>query len=314
LSLSGFLLSALLASRAQAAIFGADDRAPVRPFTEMHPIAQATAISVLSSNIEADGLDTYKLDAPLLKGGLCRDQKFLDKPSLSYSCTGFLVGPDLLATAGHCMVNTGEAREETGMHCEIYGWLFDYQEQGSQKTKVSGIPAHRYYRCKRIVYAVKDEKFPFRDYALVQLDRPVTGRKPLALASTEPEAGDALKMVGYPLGMPVMATGNGKVLAKAPGTQSFVSDLDSMDGNSGAVVLSAKNEVVGILVGGTPGSMLVRDSLKDCSRVNKCDQEGKACLANDKDFRLILPYPDLGRYGSEVQKIAPIVELLKSLR
>jgi len=303
-----------LPNLAQAAIFGIDDRFPLQPSSPYLAVGRSTAVAVLSANIEPDpkAPGKLKLDAPPLGEVVCKDERFASEPSLAFGCSGFLVAPDLLATAGHCMVNTGEVRDEPAMHCEVYGWLFDYRPDAGGKTQLEGISPEKYYRCKRIVFAVKDEMAPHRDFALVQLERPVTDRKPLTLASVSPAVDHSVYMIGHPLGVPMVVTKNARVIVNEDSAQTLLTDLDAFDGNSGSAVFNRKHEVVGILVGGTPSKSLYTDQKKQCERYNRCDQKGENCTVPDTRTPIFFPnFPGILRDASEVQKIAPVMEWLK---
>lgn len=306
-----FLSLVLMPLLSTAAIFGTDDRVHVLPGDANSKLGRATAIAVLSANIapSASNPELLDLDTTPLSEALCKDEKFASDPSLSYACSGFLVAPDLIATAGHCMTNAGETRNETEMYCEAFGWLFDYQKGASGTTTTKGIAKDRYYKCKKIIYAVKEETYPYRDYALVQLERPVTGREPMKIASKSPGVGEAVSMMGYPFGTPLKLSSKAQVLIDNPERQSQITNLDAFEGNSGSAVLNSAGEVAGILVGGTPYLSLVQDNVQQCQRYNRCDNRGENCTLPDtlnpgsKDFQGI---------GSEIQRIAPILELLRT--
>lgn len=297
---------------AQGAIFGVDDRQVVTPLTPGYSLARSTAIAVLSANYSQNPDGTIDLDVDA-QSNLCANEKFAKQPSLSYSCTAFLVAPDLIATAGHCVyaVNTPdeELKNETELACKSFLWLFDYQTDAQGVTKTKGLPASNLYRCKRIVYAVEHPKAPFTDYALIQLDRPVTGRLPLPIAKQEPALGATLSLVGYPFGTPVTITRNGKVTLTNPARQSYVTSLDAFQGNSGGPVFNANQEVVGILIGGTPSCNTYEDRIAKCERYNRCREDGSACSWTDKNTSI---FPGFQKIGSDVQRIAPIRDLLRS--
>lgn len=307
------LFVVLIPSLSLAAIFGQDDRVAVFPGSPWAKLGRSTAVAVLSSNIapSASNPNLLDLETTPLSEGVCKDEKFASDTSLSYACSGFLVGPDLMVTAGHCMTNFGETKDETAMYCEAYGWLFDYQRNSSGLTKTKGLDKDLYYKCKKIIYAVKEETYPYRDYALVQLDRPVKDREPLKLAARSPGVGEAVSMLGHPLGTPLKLSWNARVLIDNPERQSQITTLDAFEGNSGSAVFNSAGEVTGILVGGTPYLSLIPDEKKQCQRYNRCDERGENCTVPDtinpgsKDFQGI---------GSEVQRIGPILELLKTLK
>lgn len=295
---------------ASAAIFGVDNRESIRPSSPAYQLSRATAIAVLSSLQRPAGPNAINLWVDQLEN-LCPSERFAKDPSLSYACSGFLVAPDLLVTAGHCMVNTGESRNETKNYCEVFSWLFDYNADANGNVNTTNVSKDKLYKCKQIVFAVKDERAPFRDYALVQLDRPVLGRTPLKLSQAPLAANAQLSMIGYPLGTPAKRSGPASILKNDPRHQIMITNLDAFEGNSGSAVFNAKNEVVGILIGGTPSQGFVPARQRNCEVYNKCSDAGTSCLLPDEDTTL---FPGFQRVGSEVQRIAPIIELIKTLR
>lgn len=301
-----FLLLLLASGFANSAIFGEDNRLPIQPGSSHSTLARSTALAVLRSNYSEVAPNFIKLELGKLSEFVCSDEKFASDPSMSYACTGFLVAPDLIATAGHCMVNTGESRDERGTYCEVYSWLFDFQE-GVDFNRVS---ADNLYQCEKIIYAIKEEVAPYRDYALVKLNRPVEGRPPLKLTTQTLNTRESFSMIGYPFGTPAKLSWSAKLLLDNVERQSFLTNLDAFEGNSGSPVFNPAQEVVGILIGGTPSQSLVTDASKGCERYNVCDETGSQCNLNDKDTSL---FPGFQQIGSEVQRIAPITELLNTL-
>lgn len=289
-------------THASAAVFGVDDRISIRPGSAGHALARSTAVALLSSNFEATTPGKLRLNVDGLEEKFCPSVRFVKQKSLAYACTGFLVAPDLIMTAGHCMVNTGESRNETDLYCKAYSWLFDFDET----LDTENVSASNHYTCKRVVYAVKDEKAPFRDYALVQLNRPVRGRTPLKLSTAAVTASDTFSMIGHPFGLPSKLSRNARLLVNKPSRQSFLTSLDAFEGNSGSPVFNAKNEVVGILVGGTPSWNSVTNGR--CEVLNRCSDRGTNCLRPDPDTSV---FPGYQGVGSEVQRIGPAARLIK---
>lgn len=309
-----FILCLMFFANAKAAIFGTDDRQYVKLKTNTQAtsayqnIAEATAIAILSGNREINADGTYNLSIDELP--FCSNERFAKDASLSYACTGFLIAPDILITAGHCVYavnNVGEElHHETGKACEVFSWLFDYQvnDQGLVQTK--NIPESKFAKCKEIIYAVQNEKAPFLDYAIIKLDRKMN-RSYLKLANTAPALNEGVLTVGYPFGTPAKVSPNGRVSLNNPQRQSFLTTLDVFEGNSGSPVLNLKNEVVGILVAGTPSSNTIEDTKNRCERPNRCDEQGKNCLLPDTDTSIFANYQGV---GSEVQRIDAIKKWL----
>jgi V8-like Glu-specific endopeptidase len=316
-ALAGFMLAfslpVFVGPAAQAAYFGRNDVRPVISGSQT-PIgirARSTAVAVLSANISELPSGNLKLDNDIVTAAICKGETFEQDPSLSWACSGFLVAPDLIVTAGHCMVNTGEDRHETETYCQAFSWLFDYQADASGKTQLSEISPSRHYHCKQVVYAVNESKPPYRDFAIVQLDRPVTDRAPLKLSAEAPVG--TMSIIGYPLGTPVKSATGGRLLLNNISRQSFITTLDAFDGNSGSAVFNSAGSVIGILTGGSPTENWYADKSADgkaCVRLNHCDEKGENCT--DKDDLSSLPA--FQRTGSEVQRIAPVLEEIKKFQ
>lgn len=295
------LLFILLSTSVSAAIFGVDDRISIKKGSPGTELARSTAVAVLSSNIEETAGSYFRLLVNQSNEFLCPNQRFARQSSLSYACTGFLVAPNLIATAGHCMVNTGESRNETETYCKAFSWLFDYTED----LNTERVPKKNLYQCKRVIYAVKDEKAPFRDYALVELTRPVVGRKILKLGN-KISSSDRFTMIGHPLGLPAKLSRNARVLVNNSKRESFLTNLDAFEGNSGSPVFNQHEEVVGILVGGTPSRSRISNGR--CEIYNTCSENGKNCRLQDENPEKT--FPGYQGVGSEVQRIAPVLNML----
>ncbi len=304
------LLAMITGAGANASVFGPDDRQYVTKNSKFATIGSATAVAVISTAKTTTPNGKVNLLTDRLDGLLCKDERFSSDPSLGYACSGFLIAPDILLTAGHCQVNVGEVRNKADGYCEIYDWLFDYQQSPDGTIQTEGISPDKIYRCKQTIYAVVDEKAPFRDFAIVQLDRPVRDRFPLTIAKQAVQKNDAVSIIGYPMGSPMKSADNAQVIFNNPVATIFVSNLDAFEGNSGSPVFNAKNEVVGILVGGSPTMSTVTDPINKCERVNRCDNDGKNCLLPDLDPKRIPK--SFQATGSEVQRIAPVMEMLKN--
>jgi len=300
---------------AQAAVFGADNRHVVTEASPAQDLARATAIAVLSGNLSVNSAGRLDLDTDKLTNLVCADEPFANDPSLSYSCTGFLIAPDLLVTAGHCVyaINTPTQtlEHETKLACEAFSWLFDYQAHTSGPAQTKNIDPSSLYKCKEIIYARQTEKAPFVDYALIRLDRPALGRTPFKLSEKPVASGDAVAMVGYPFGTPVKYTDSAKVTLNNSSRDSFLTTLDAFEGNSGSPVFNSAREIVGILVGGTPSANTYKPKGLTCERVNRCTEDGSQCNAPDIDTSVLPGYQGV---GSEVQRIQPILDLVRALK
>ena len=191
---------------------------------------------------------------------LCPEEQFSNEKSTAL-CSGFLIDRDLLLTAGHCV-----GRD---LSCPRNRWVFGLYKE----TQTLG-PLN-IYKCAEVISTTSrneshDQK-PTRDYALIRLDRPVVGRRPLLLAGGEkiPDTAD-LVMLGYPSGLPAKITENGKILDNSH-PDYFLSDLDAFTGNSGGPVIDKKTGLVeGIVFFGSIDYQ--KDESRDCSKARICQK------------------------------------------
>ena len=204
--------------------------------------------------------------------GLCPGQKFAEQPIGAF-CSGTLVGEDVVMTAGHCIVD--EAK------CAATKLVFGYalKKAGDYPTTV---PAGDVYGCSSIIKRDLDTKTGFLesifnggpgpDFALIRLDRKVTGRKPLAIhKKAKPANGDRLFVIGHPVGLPLKVAGNAKVRDASP-KYFFKADLDTFGGNSGSAVFNASTNLIeGILVRGDVDFI---DSPAGCKVASVVPQDG----------------------------------------
>ncbi len=194
--------------------------------------------------------------------GLCPSERFREQPVGAF-CSGSLVGEDLVMTAGHCI--TDEAS------CAGAKLVFGYAVTERGKAANTTVPASDVYSCKKIVKRdldkpptgtvgiigaivgnVLDTTGP--DYALIQLDRKVTGRRPLPInRGSKIKEGAGVFVIGHPVGLPLKVAGDAKVRSSKFMRAHFTTDLDTFGGNSGSPVFNVRTKLIeGILVrGGT---------------------------------------------------------------
>jgi V8-like Glu-specific endopeptidase len=196
---------------------------------------------------------------------LCEGEKFGDQYTLPI-CSGFLVGPDLLVTAGHC-VNKEDFKNRV--------WIFGYnKEYAYNPTPVFS---------KDIVYYTKEvllwEKNALtkKDFAVVRLDRKVIGVKTLKIRNTgKIETGNSLVIIGHPSGLPTKISAGAKVLDASEETV-IKTNLDSFGGNSGSAVINLDTgKVEGILVSGAADYVADENGEDYCQRVSsRKEDEGE---------------------------------------
>jgi hypothetical protein len=309
LSVSLALLSPQVAS---AVIFGTDTTREVGadPITAL--LARSTALMTSNQFETLDANGRWKLAFDPLSSpdiyDMCPDTRFASQPVPPIACSGFLVGPDLLVTAGHCMMFQPGAEIVNGPSpfCDTFIWIFDYRTAADGTVALDGIPSENIVRCKRVIDAVFEPTFDpttnktlsGRDFALIELEHPMQGRAPLKLASADPALGTKLTAISYPIGLPAKVDGPAPV-TDVTDAHAFTTHLNGIGGESGAPVFNSQNEVVGILVRSFPGDDFFTDPTKSCQRINHCDANGLHC--DD---------PDLFAPGTSIQRIRDVAPLI----
>lgn len=98
------------------------------------------------------------------------------------ACSGALIARDWVITAGHCF------RDENGVRVERP--VADLTTATVGRADLNGDNG-------QVAEVVAVRQSPTNDIALAQLDRPVRGIRPLALAARPPEAEEVLRLTGY---------------------------------------------------------------------------------------------------------------------
>ena len=138
---------------------------------------------------------------------VCTSEPFWDQP-VPGDCTAFLVGEDLIATAGHC-VAAGS--------CFNTFFAFGFRMEGPSNLR-SRLPADDVYACDQVITRANTNA---QDYALVRLDRPVVGHTPMPIRrSGMVSNGTPLLVASHPMGLPLKISTNATVRRTARPTTS----------------------------------------------------------------------------------------------
>lgn len=301
-----FTILTAISQICQADIFGLDDRKEAHLEDQVKLERQAVAVGVLSTLIDPAKNGVHEIFTDTLAEYMCPDERFSDQSSVAYACTGYLIAPDLLVTAGHCSTHENTSiRHESKLYCESYSWVFDYYESAQpMRSKEDSA-----YKCKKILFAVQSSDSSRKDFALIQLDRPVTSRQPLKIAKSTPALKESIYMLGHPMGLPMKLTDNAVVThLNTFDSHSILTNLDAQSGNSGSPVLNSNNEVIGTLVGGLPNVVTFKNKIKGCDRYNYCDEMGENCVVAEAPTSA---NPLMPASFSEVQLISKYSDILK---
>jgi V8-like Glu-specific endopeptidase len=171
---------------------------------------------------------------------LCPSEQFREQPSGS-SCSGVLVAPDVIATAGHCIV---------GEPMTAFSYVFGYRMR-DETTPAVVINNRDIYQAREVIAWQLDDNTG-SDWALVRLDRPVANHRIAQIRQAGTiRNGQTVHVIGHPLGLPAKF---------APGTvqantaTAFFTSIPSYPGNSGSPVFhSTTHALEGILTRGRGG-------------------------------------------------------------
>ncbi len=308
------LLSFSFALPAFAMIYGTDDRQEA-----LLSWAKPHAPSVLlmtSRNFVIDEGDPefVKLDFQKASGessmiNMCANQRFADQLTAGINCSGFLIAPDLVVTAGHCIVPYGRSERKETAGCSDFVWIADFaQPANGTPLNVDRWPREKIFECAEVIDGQNpDFSSPAfapplfgDDFALVRLKNSVPGRTPLTM-SREFKAPRQLYAMGYPLGLPLKLAGPARVI-REDFTKFYSANIDTFMGNSGSPIFDEKGLVHGILVRGYP-----EDFVSDggaCYTMNKCNESGQRCDEASDFFAT----------GSHVQRLGVIHMALAKYR
>ncbi len=258
-------------------IFGEDDtREPFEATPELASMGRSVAAIVATRQLTTDPSGQLTLATHTISDvegkPYCEDERFAGQHGAAF-CSSFLVAPDLVATAGHCVTLAGEIDPE--QLCGLVSFVFGFENDAMGNTRTT-FATDDVYRCAEVVDYFYEPRWSGADWAVVRLDRPVVGRVPLTVrVAGSPLPGTGLAVAGFPLGAPLKILDGGTIMSDGEGTSfRFRANLDGTYGFSGSPIVNAANQMVeGILVTGpAPGYQL--DPARGCMREVHCPDAG----------------------------------------
>ena len=251
-------------------VYGVDDR---KDFYQLNAKQKKECDSVVSLWKASDVQDNGSGDSQLqtIKFGdalnLCKDERFREQPIGAF-CSGFLVGPDLIATAGHCVKNSNDLANTR--------FVFGYRMINKKKVRTT-ISNSDIYKGKKII-GRRQEPGKGSDWCIVRLDRQVEGHSHFENIRKSGKISDDanVHVIGHPVGLPLKYAGGAQVRDNLKKSY-VVCNLDTYGGNSGSPVINDDklNEIEGILVRGDTDFKTVGN----CQRSNVCPNTG--CSGED---------------------------------
>lgn len=286
----------------KADIYGTDNRTEAFAASSVYrEVAKSTALVATRSAMTVDSQGRVRLSgmtwsdkmAGVLGGPLCASEPFRTQPAPGF-CSAFLIAPNLVATAGHCV----NIKQSCGDIRFVFGFAYEQQAGESDVTTVAdddfyqcaGVIGHLYDQGSQTLQEVMERRL-WSDWAVIKLDRDVVGRKPLSLRrSGRPSNNQVIAAVGHPGGIPAKVSA-GRILDAAPDLY-FNTNLDIYGGNSGSVVVNAQGLAEGIVIRGTGGQSFVKSG--SCYASRMCPELGETG----------------GCTGNHVMRIEPILQFV----
>lgn len=227
----------------QRVVYGTDNRRDLYQVTSaaVRRSADAVVALVKATDLQEHGDGTFELATESYRDAydLCSSEPFASQP-IGCFCSGFLVAPDVVATAGHCVKSPADLK--------TMKFVFGFRMKKGGAATTTFAAADVYGGSRLLGRQLADDG---TDWALVRLDRRVTGRKPVRIRRTgKIKNAQAVYVIGHPCGLPQKYAPDAKVRDNRAGP-FFVANLDTYGGNSGSPVFNAQNhKVEGILVRG----------------------------------------------------------------
>jgi len=201
-------------------------------------IGDAVCAQVPSNALTDNGDGTYAINAGTLGSDynpLCDGERFGDQPTAA-ECTATLVAPDVLITAGHCL-GQGMQTDLNGMY-----YVFDYavKQAGVNPSTFTG---DQVYRASQILGYFLGDGDSANDWAVLKLDRAVTGRTPASVRSSGSiSVGQSVVAIGFGAGLPMKFSDNATVQGLID--FGFEADFDIIGGNSGGPIINADTGMI----------------------------------------------------------------------
>jgi hypothetical protein len=194
---------------------------------------------------------------------LCAGSTFEEQPAAAF-CSGTLIGPDRVLTAGHCITSASD--------CHFARIVFDYYYQADGEMHT--ITENSVYKCVDYIREYASEALS-PDYCIIKLDRDVdSSRVPVEISSsyTDVSTSNLYDIIGFPAGLPAKILSDFAVMDIDSSYGYFQGNPDTFGGNSGSGVFDSDGVVVGVLTSGATDYVLSGT----CYIVNECSSAGSS--------------------------------------
>ena len=267
---SGYIVDTI--TYRQKSLYGTDRR---KDFNEIRDLKQLSAANSVAIMVKAEHYKENAASIELIgrtlgeEANLCSGQHYFAQPSVGY-CTAFVIGTDVVATAGHCVPAASD------MTSTRIAFGFRAESSAAGLKVGTTIPKDDVYTPVKVLS--RTEEPAGVDYAVIQVDRPIKNHMRLDVApDTAVAVGDEVYVIGHPSGLPMKLADRAYVRSISE-RGYFVSNLDTFGGNSGSpVFLAGTLTVQGILVRGDT-DFVPKDT---CNVAFVCPTGASGCRGED---------------------------------
>lgn len=292
------------------AIYVRDDRIEAADVAAkiVHPMisriqasVKATAALINRSKLQSTASGwRLQLEAfrPLAGLPLCETESFAKQHVGSY-CTAFLISPNLVATAGHCIdwTNVDISNPSRNTYAIVFGFELRNGVERQDFTR------DEVYQIGRIIERYREgANETLRDFAVLELQGSVPANiaQPLRLArrvGKNVNVDTKLGVIGHPSGLPKKVSFSSEASrAMEEGSKTeFRGQLNTFHGNSGSPVLfyDEPDVVAGILVSGEDDYFIDGQCVRTAVYASGQMCNGRRCSEQVTKSALIEPYvPD----------------------
>lgn len=247
----------VVSTAGEAIVYGNDDRVQ----TELSgmpgalPLGRSSAALIPLYRLDLSDSEHIRILSPNLAEawGVCADEAFASE-STAADCSGTLIAPELLLTAGHCV--SANATSDTRV---VFGYVM-------RDGAPAPITAGDVYLVDEVVVRQMQSNV---DFAVLRLDRPVEGREPAPIRIGDAPLIDAAELfvIGHPSGLPQKFAAGAQVDdPRASSLDYFTANLDVFPSSSGGGVFDANaGELVGLVARG-PAATYLDSAGEGCKR------------------------------------------------
>ena len=205
------------------------------------------------ASIKIEGVPTLSEHPELDELPLCQAEMDKEQPLVG-NCSGVLIAPDLILTAGQCFMSE--------QSCRDFEWVFDYKGVTSNDRSLN---RDNIYSCKKIIHV--DQREGQDNLAIIQLDRKVTDRNFLPINNEEPTSSIINSVVvGNSFSLSTNVT---KPLETLNDSVIFNITADEFFPNPGSALINIDTMRLEGVVIGTGGGFVI-DPENVCMKRNPC--------------------------------------------